>query len=1280
MFNNIFIFKCLLLVVLNAIQGQECFDFELAESDFPFDHLADFTADEDIGQNWGLGTLGSGEIGALGGNDFAYKLTLLNPALIYVTTCDAETDVDVEIAIFNSCDSTDWLLYQDDSNLPLYYPDGTSEQYDFQCISGYEENPTYANMLPRLELESGSYYIVVSDRGYSGTVKTYIGYSLLVDSTTTNEDYTEINYHFSEGVFGGEYQDVYSGNGIPLEINDYSISINPNGGDADEAYITSLTTMSGDPLSIGESNIKVNINYPDTPTGVEEVTIGPASVSSIFNSVGIPLLNVDGITIELVDALGPRITNSQPSNNEIGIPVDENIILTFSENIQYNNSEINNENAQNCFRIENVETNENLDFSITNLDDTIFTLNPINNFPDYTYIRLIIFETITDTNNNQFASDTIMFRTEDISPPIINQSLLASTNEFITISFNEGVYSSEQGSGAINTSDFSLIFNSNGGNCTNANLSAITKIDGEELEGGESSAKFFLQLSGSPSGIETFSLSPINSSSIFDFEGNGMLSISSTDNLTLFASAIMETFYLADSNEYLDLTFSIGVYGDENQFQPVSLSDLNLTLNSNGSSVLTGQILSLSNINNNPLLGGEETIRLYLNFNEQPSGVEFIEISPTSNGSLFSISGVPLPVTENSGPINLIDQRPPQVDTNISDGSENIIESEPLRITFSENIYDPETGNLMTSEQLRAYITLRDDASEADIPFLVDYSNPPDLYIIPEQDFDSDQIVYYAFNGLLQDETGNLVDFNFNATFMVRDYLPPTVDSSILALDNSYIDIIFDDGIYGAVEFDGQNFVGISPVDRNDFSVEFEPNGSETNIVNIASITRTDSNFLIGGENEIRVNFEYNGTPNGDETLQLIVQPGVTMYDEIGNQLTDTVTIMNPDTLYDILAPTIDMVSLSVDSFITLMEDRPIMFTFNEKIDSIEFNISSTVLDSINYEYEMASSDSSIEITLKPPFVSYDHISINFSYLKDLAGLSTVDITYTYKTPILGDYDFDNAINYHDLWDLVENWELNNMDYEIGPISGQVPHVIPQLDSKFDIEDGMAFVQMWSWYQKEFGEIIEDSTQVGRILNTKTSKNNYIVYIDSNIVAGQLTFTYDSGIKPLQFLSYPQKNDNLFLEFHKSIEGFSKIEFARHNHQKKDSILFDLNQHSFVKIFYNLESSTKLIERKGMINYKNNLVPEKIKLYPAYPNPFNPSTTLKFDIPFNLDNNIFLEVFDVRGSRVDYLDLGLMSPGTHKVKWDGRRHSSGVYIIKLIIGSSRQTQKLLLIK
>ena len=114
-----------------------------------------------------------------------------------------------------------------------------------------------------------------------------MGYSLVVDSTTTSDDYSEINYHFSEGVYGGDYTDVYNGNGSALEPSDYSLEINANGGTANEANITSLSTLAGGSLSPGEENIKININYPDTPSGSELVTVGPASVSSIFNSVGL---------------------------------------------------------------------------------------------------------------------------------------------------------------------------------------------------------------------------------------------------------------------------------------------------------------------------------------------------------------------------------------------------------------------------------------------------------------------------------------------------------------------------------------------------------------------------------------------------------------------------------------------------------------------------------------------------------------------------------------------------------------------------------------------------------------------------------------------------------------------------------------------------------------------------------------------------------------------------------------------------------------------------------
>ena len=1272
MFNKIFI---LFVIIIKSIIYGQCFDYELAVSDFPFNHLADLTSDEDIGVDWDLES-----IGGIEGNDFAYKITLLEPALIYITTCDSDTDVDVEIGIYNSCDQTDWILYQDDSNLPVYYPDGTSEQYDFQCISGYVEAPTYANMLPRLDWDAGTYYIVIGDRGYSGTVRTYIGYSLLVDSTTTNDDYSEINYHFSEGVFGGEYQDVYSGNGIPLEISDYSLSISSNGGNANEAYITSLTTLFGDPISINESDIKINIDYPDIPSGVEEVTIGPASVSSIFNSVGIPLLNVEGISILLEDASSPTIISTVPVDNAEEVPENLNISLTFSEEVFYNNEAINNDNASNCFKIEVLETGEELGYVLSNSANSIFSLNPENSFPEYSYIRLVIFSTIEDGNDNSFANDTITFRTEDMTPPQISNSVLSATNSYNTLTFSENVYSDN--SEALNVSDLSITYNSNGGNCDDVSLLELMNTDGNPLEGGESIIQIFLQLEGAPSGVETFSLSPSNSSSIFDLSGNAMSSSSSSPELTLFASALIETFSIADSNEFVDLTFSVGIYGDGSQLQPVSTSDFNLQLNTNNGPVSSGILTNIKNINNDPLLGGEEIIRIFMSFDTLPSGVENIIISPNTGSSIYSISGVPVPSSENTGPIQLIDQRPPEVEQSVSNGEVGIVENEPLRVTFSELLYNPITGELVSSEELLNLITLRSgDSSGIDIPFSIDYTNPPDLFVIPNEDFDSEEIVYYAFNGFLEDQAGNPIEIDYEVTFTIRDYLPPTVDSSALALDNSYLDLIFDDGIFGAVEFDGTNFLGITPVDRNDFAIEFEPNGSETDSVEITSITRTDSNFLIGGENEIRINFEYNGSPDGNETLRLLVQQGVTMYDEVGNQMTDTTTMTQEIPLYDILAPTINSVSVPIDSFITLMEERPIIFTFNERIDSLEFKISSIASDSVYFDSLMANSDSSIEITLKPPFTSYDQITVEFTYLEDNAGISTVDIAYTYLTPMLGDYDFDNSITYSDLWDLVENWEISNMDYEIGPVVGEVPHVIPVLDSKFDIEDGMAFVQMWSWYQKEYGEIIEDSIQVGRPLIMNQNNEEYTIIIDSSVARGQLKFSYPFETSPIEFLNYPNKNNSMSVINHIPGKGFSILEFARPGILSYDSISIKIQNSSNVNLFFSFESSKDSLISKGMHTLNKVSLPDKIKLYPAYPNPFNPTTMITFDVPMNIESSLVsLSIYDLRGRQVSVIINSYLNPGVYSYQWNGSQFSSGMYIAKLRIDSKQETQKIILLK
>ena len=69
------------------------------------------------------------------------------------------------------------------------------------------------------------------------------------------------------------------------------------------------------------------------------------------------------------------------------------------------------------------------------------------------------------------------------------------------------------------------------------------------------------------------------------------------------------------------------------------------------------------------------------------------------------------------------------------------------------------------------------------------------------------------------------------------------------------------------------------------------------------------------------------------------------------------------------------------------------------------------------------------------------------------------------------------------------------------------------------------------------------------------------------------------------------------------------------------------------------------------------------KLLPNYPNPFNPITTIRFDIPEAMP--VRLEVYDMLGRVVSVLVDGDLSPGTHEVSFDAGTLSSGMYIYRL---------------
>ncbi len=95
------------------------------------------------------------------------------------------------------------------------------------------------------------------------------------------------------------------------------------------------------------------------------------------------------------------------------------------------------------------------------------------------------------------------------------------------------------------------------------------------------------------------------------------------------------------------------------------------------------------------------------------------------------------------------------------------------------------------------------------------------------------------------------------------------------------------------------------------------------------------------------------------------------------------------------------------------------------------------------------------------------------------------------------------------------------------------------------------------------------------------------------------------------------------------------------------------------------------------------LPPAVATVHHAYPNPFNPATTVAFSVPGAGPVN--LAVFDVRGRRVATLVDGVLDPGRHERRWEGRDDQgrsvgSGVYLARLVTGQGSASVSLTLVR
>lgn len=97
----------------------------------------------------------------------------------------------------------------------------------------------------------------------------------------------------------------------------------------------------------------------------------------------------------------------------------------------------------------------------------------------------------------------------------------------------------------------------------------------------------------------------------------------------------------------------------------------------------------------------------------------------------------------------------------------------------------------------------------------------------------------------------------------------------------------------------------------------------------------------------------------------------------------------------------------------------------------------------------------------------------------------------------------------------------------------------------------------------------------------------------------------------------------------------------------------------------------------GILN-RSLRIPSGYRLFQNYPDPFNPTTVIRYQLPRS--SHVILKVYDILGREVATLVNGQEPVGSHQVEFDGSRFASGVYFYRIQAGSFTATMDLLLLK
>ncbi|MDZ7796526.1 MAG: T9SS type A sorting domain-containing protein [Candidatus Marinimicrobia bacterium] len=137
----------------------------------------------------------------------------------------------------------------------------------------------------------------------------------------------------------------------------------------------------------------------------------------------------------------------------------------------------------------------------------------------------------------------------------------------------------------------------------------------------------------------------------------------------------------------------------------------------------------------------------------------------------------------------------------------------------------------------------------------------------------------------------------------------------------------------------------------------------------------------------------------------------------------------------------------------------------------------------------------------------------------------------------------------------------------------------------------------------------------------------------------------------------------------------------KHMINTNDKLMLARHKNAFETIYNSVEGleSTPANAIKQLLETALEIIPKSITLHQCYPNPFNPSTEIRFSLPEAMD--VSLKVYDINGRQITTLINGTqLETGYHNITFNGEAYPSGMYIYVLGTKNSIKAQKMMLIK